>query len=53
MAKFSDRIFGNNVHPDVIKIFDNSQEGAQKLGLTGTDLNYYYSSFNNLYSFLT
>ena len=23
MAKFSDRIFGNNVHPDVIKIFDN------------------------------
>ncbi|MDP7195092.1 MAG: hypothetical protein QF864_02720, partial [SAR202 cluster bacterium] len=28
MAKFSDRIFGNNVHPDVIKIFDNLQKGS-------------------------
>ena len=28
MAKFSDRIFGNNVHPDVINIFDNLQQGS-------------------------
>ena len=28
MAKFSDRVFGNNVHPDVVKIFDNLQQGS-------------------------
>ena len=28
MAKFSDRVFGNNVDPDVIKIFKNLQLGS-------------------------
>ena len=28
MSKFSDRIFGANVDPDVLKIFDNLQKGS-------------------------
>ena len=28
MSKFSDRVFGTNVDPDVLKIFNNLQNGS-------------------------